>query len=199
MPTGLGPVMPDYGSGSVQLQNTGRIHPNMYNQTQQTYHPQVITPSVPTVRRNTDDVMRLIERYKILWQGLLCLKNDAATVQLHYIFGSSQMADRSLPKEQMMSTAGVSLPQLRIVQRMRLEPPQVETVQSKMFDSQQSCTMIALPCGRDEGDVHNQTASLRQRFIDYLASKQAAGIVNIPKRYVIIYLVYVSTCNTRCS
>ena len=94
------------------------------------------------------------------------------------------MADRSLPKDQMMSASGVNLPQLRIVQRMRLEPTQVETVQSKMFDPAQSCTMIALPCGRDEGDVHNQTHSLRQRFIDYLASKQAAGIVNIPRRSV---------------
>ena len=78
-----------------------------------------------------------------------------------------------------MTQSGVSLPQLRIVQRMRLEQPQLESVQSKMFDSTQSCTMIALPCGRDQADVQFQTQSLRQRFIDYLASKQAAGIVNI--------------------
>ena len=90
------------------------------------------------------------------------------------------MADRSLPKEQ-FPAAGVSLPNLRIAQRMRLEPAQIETVRAKMYDANQSCTMIALPCGRDEADVHNQTNSLRQKFIDYLTSKQAAGIVNIDK------------------
>jgi len=85
MPTGLDPVMPNYGSIS-----TGRLHPNVYNLEQ--FQQQV--PAVPSVRRNTDDVMRLLERYKILWQGLLCLKNDSATVQLHYIYGSSNMAER---------------------------------------------------------------------------------------------------------
>ena len=59
---------------------------------------------------------------------------------------------------------------------------QVETVQNKMFDSQLSCTMIALPCGRDETDVHSQTQSLRSKFIDYLSAKAAAGIVNVTAR-----------------
>ena len=39
--------------------------------------------------------------------------------------------------------------------------------------------MIALPCGRDETDVHSQTQSLREKFIEYLGTKNAAGIVNI--------------------
>lgn len=49
-----------------------------------------------------------------------------------------------------------------------------------MYDEQQSCTMIALPCGRDENDVHSQTESLRSKFIEYLSAKAAAGIVNVP-------------------
>ena len=71
--------------------------------------------------------MRLIERYHIMWQGMLCLKNDSATVQLHFISGSRQMAESSLPDQpQVQSPSGVSLPQLRIIQRMRLEQPQVK-------------------------------------------------------------------------
>ena len=56
---------------------------------------------------------------------------------------------RSLPKEQMGHSGVVDLAQLRIVQRMRLESPQLESVQSKMFDQAQSCTMLALPCDRE--------------------------------------------------
>ena len=83
-------------------------------------------PSGPSPEQRQMDVMRLIERYHIMWQGMLCLKNDSATVQLHFISGSRQMAESSLPDQpQVQSPSGVSLPQLRIIQRMRLEQPQV--------------------------------------------------------------------------
>merc|ERR1719436_291251 len=60
------------------------------------------------------DVVRLIERYRIMWQGMLCLKNDSATVQLHFIWGSNRMAEMSLPDSPLIrSPAGVNLPQLR--------------------------------------------------------------------------------------
>ena len=80
--------------------------------------------------------------------------------------------------------SAVSLPQLRIGQRMRLEPTQLDQVRSKMFDNTASCTLIALPCGRDEGDVRDQTSALGRKFIEYLKVKQAAGIVNINQRCV---------------
>merc|ERR1711918_67851 len=55
------------------------------------------------------DVMRLIERYHIMWQGMLCLKNDSATVQLHFISGSRTMAEHSLPDQPTIeSPSGVS-------------------------------------------------------------------------------------------
>lgn len=88
-------------------------------------------PSGPSPEQRQMDVMRLIERYHIMWQGMLCLKNDSATVQLHFISGSRQMAESSLPDQpQVQSPSGVSLPQLRIIQRMRLEQPQVILNQS---------------------------------------------------------------------
>ena len=73
-------------------------------------------------------MVRLIERYRIMWQGMLCLKHDSATVQLHFIWGSNRMAEMSLPDSPLIrSPAGVNLPQLRIIQRMRLDLPQVKT------------------------------------------------------------------------
>lgn len=40
------------------------------------------------------------------------------------------------------------------------------------------CILLALPCGRDHADVLQQSNNLKNGFINYLQSKQAAGIVN---------------------
>ena len=72
---------------------------------------------------------------------------------------------------------------------MRLEPTQLDQVRSKMFDNTASCTLIALPCGRDEGDVRDQTSALGKKFIEYLKLKQAAGIVNINQRYAVLCIL----------
>lgn len=42
------------------------------------------------------------------------------------------------------------------------------------------CLLLALPCGRDQDDVLNQTQALRTAFINYLQAKLAAGIINVP-------------------
>lgn len=42
------------------------------------------------------------------------------------------------------------------------------------------CLLLALPCGLDQEDVHNQTHALKTGFITYLQAKQAAGIINVP-------------------
>jgi SPOC domain len=41
------------------------------------------------------------------------------------------------------------------------------------------CVLLALPCGFDYSDVLRQTENLQVSFINYLRSKQAAGIINI--------------------
>lgn len=41
------------------------------------------------------------------------------------------------------------------------------------------CLLLALPCGRDAGDVRNQTHILKTSLISYLLQKQAAGIINV--------------------
>lgn len=42
------------------------------------------------------------------------------------------------------------------------------------------CLLLALPCGRDQEDVLDQTQALTSGFITYLQAKQAAGIINVP-------------------
>ncbi|XP_006866478.1 PREDICTED: msx2-interacting protein [Chrysochloris asiatica] len=119
------------------------------------------------------DMVQLLKKYPIVWQGLLALKNDTAAVQLHFVSGNNVLAHRSLP----LSEGG---PPLRIAQRMRLEASQLEGVARRMTVETDYCLLLALPCGRDQEDVVDQTESLKAAFITYLQAKQAAGIINVP-------------------
>jgi hypothetical protein len=109
-----------------------------------------------------------------MWQGHLTLKNESAAVQLHFLSGNVQLAKGSLPG----SGDGQS-PALRIAQRMRLEQTQLEGVQRRMQNDSEHCLLLALPCGRDAGDVRTQTHALKNSLISYLLQKQAAGIINV--------------------
>ncbi|KAM4563679.1 msx2-interacting protein [Odontesthes bonariensis] len=119
------------------------------------------------------DMVQLLKKYPIVWQGMLALKNDQAAVQLHFVSGNTVLSQRSLPPPE-----GGSL--LRIVQRMRLEASQLDSVARRMTVENDYCLLLALPCGRDQDDVLGQTQALKSGFITYLQAKQAAGIINVP-------------------
>ncbi|XP_018606810.1 msx2-interacting protein-like isoform X2 [Scleropages formosus] len=119
------------------------------------------------------DTVQLLTKYPIVWQGLLALKNDTAAVQLHFVSGNNVLAHRSLPPPE-------GGPLLRIAQRMRLEASQLEGVARRMTVESDYCLLLALPCGRDQEDVLNQTHALKGGFITYLQAKLAAGIINVP-------------------
>ncbi|XP_042199658.1 msx2-interacting protein isoform X3 [Callorhinchus milii] len=138
--------------------------------------PQSLTkqePQQPTSSQRPMDMVQLLTKYPIVWQGLLALKNDTAAVQLHFVSGNNVLAHRSLP-------APEGGPPLRIAQRMRLEVTQLEGVARRMTVETDYCLLLALPCGRDQEDVVSQTESLKAGFISYLQLKQAAGIINVP-------------------
>ncbi|XP_061552591.1 msx2-interacting protein isoform X2 [Phycodurus eques] len=119
------------------------------------------------------DMVQLLTKYPIMWQGLLALKNEQAAVQLHLVSGNTFLAQCSLPPLE-------GGPLLRIVQRMRLEASQLDSVARRMTVENDYCLLLALPCGRDQDDVLSQTQALKSGFITYLQAKQAAGIINVP-------------------
>ncbi|XP_055614579.1 protein split ends-like [Uranotaenia lowii] len=133
--------------------------------------PSGLSGSAPTP---SDSLDALLQRYPVMWQGLLALKNDQAAVQMHFVHGNPGVAGSSLP-----SNGDGTTPPLRIAQRMRLEPAQIDGVARKMQMDQEHCMLLALPCGRDRMDVLQQQNNLQTGFITYLQQKQAAGIVNI--------------------
>ncbi|VTJ90523.1 Hypothetical predicted protein [Marmota monax] len=119
------------------------------------------------------DMVQILKKYPIVWQGLPALKNNTAAVQLHFVSGNNVLAHQSLP----LSEGG---PPLRITQRKWLEASQLEGVARRMTVKTDYCLLLALPCGRDQEDVVSQTESLKAAFITYLQAKQAAGIINVP-------------------
>ncbi|RUS87907.1 hypothetical protein EGW08_004323, partial [Elysia chlorotica] len=116
------------------------------------------------------------QRFPVMWQGGLALKNESSYVQMHFIAGNRRLPSQALPQP---LPNGV-LPPLRISQRMRLEHSQLDGVAKRMQCEDDYCILIAVACGRDEHDINHQTRSLNDGFITYLLSKQAAGIVNVP-------------------
>ena len=54
------------------------------------------------------------------------------------------------------------------------------TLLSVLKGESEFCLLLALPCGRDQDDVLNQTQTLKAAFINYLQAKLAAGIINVP-------------------
>ncbi|XP_058981547.1 protein split ends isoform X2 [Musca domestica] len=137
-------------------------------------HPAVAHGQVPPPPQ-ADSLLTLLQRYPVMWQGLLALKTDQAAVQMHFVFGNPHVARASLP-----CNSDGSTPPLRIAQRMRLEQTQLEGVAKKMQFENEHCMLLALPCGRDHADVLQQSRNLQSGFITYLQQKMAAGIVNIP-------------------
>ncbi|XP_044523720.1 msx2-interacting protein isoform X2 [Gracilinanus agilis] len=145
--------------------SSGLPRPEPHSVLKQEFSPQPVS-------QRPVDMVQLLKKYPIVWQGLLALKNDTAAVQLHFVSGNNVLAHRSLP------TSEVG-PPLRIAQRMRLEASQLDGVARRMTVETDYCLLLALPCGRDQEDVVNQTESLKAAFITYLQTKQAAGIINV--------------------
>lgn len=47
------------------------------------------------------------------------------------------------------------------------------------MDEHSYIALICLSCGPSKEDIKNQSELLKERFVDYLESKQAAGICNV--------------------
>lgn len=89
---------------------------------------QMATPPIASqVPPHADTLTRLLDRYPLMWQGLLALKTEQAAVQMHFVHGNKKIAKASLP-----INADHTTPPLRIAQRMRLEPSQIDGVARKM-------------------------------------------------------------------
>jgi hypothetical protein len=76
---------------------------------------------------------------------------------------------------------------------MRLDEIQLDGVQKRMQMSNDHCILIAQPNGLTPDEICSEQNRLKNRFIQYLIEKQAAGIVNILLPGVIqpVYIVHI--------
>lgn len=121
------------------------------------------------------------QRYPIVWQGHIIVKSQEAAVQIHYIAGDKNLASERLPIKG-TSDADASrglLAALKIKDRLRINAQHLDNLNSRMMDEQGYCMLVALPCGRNSDDLNKQTTALKSKFIDYLAEKHVAGIINL--------------------
>ncbi|EDV23900.1 uncharacterized protein TRIADDRAFT_6458, partial [Trichoplax adhaerens] len=116
-----------------------------------------------------------LQRYPLVWQGVLMLKNDTVVVQMYLLCGSKAIATESLS----VHCKDGKISPLKIAQRMKLEASQLENVSKRMQNDKEFCLLLALPCGRDFTEMQKQTHALQASFVSYLQQKEAAGIINI--------------------
>ncbi|XP_062506144.1 msx2-interacting protein-like isoform X3 [Corticium candelabrum] len=157
-----------------QAQQTQFFDPSSVYQTSLT---QMNASTAFVQQQALDPVQSLLQRYPVVWQGFLALKDHQIAVQMHHLAGNRLMADMCLPHAPVSMPTVV--PQLKIGQRMKLEPAQLDVMTKRMQSETEHCLLLALPCGRDPLDVHYQTKAMGIKFINYLQEKQAAGIINI--------------------
>lgn len=70
----------------------------------------------------------MLQKYPVVWQGLLTLKNEMCAVQMQFVGGNRSHLPHVLPAQTSVGTA----PQLKIMQRMRMEQAQLEGVTRRM-------------------------------------------------------------------
>ncbi|XP_058229691.1 msx2-interacting protein isoform X3 [Hemibagrus wyckioides] len=174
MYTNLRPVHSQFPENSPMgiSQSPRNITPSQGSQESDHNQAQTENP-VEHVGHQQINMVQLLTKYPIVWQGLLALKNETAAVQLHFVCGNKSLGLRSLPVPE-------TGPPLRIVQRMRLETQQLEGVARRMTGESEFCLLLAMPCGLNQEDVVTQTQVLKSAFINYLKAKLAAGIINVP-------------------
>ncbi|KAA3679585.1 uncharacterized protein DEA37_0005555 [Paragonimus westermani] len=124
-------------------------------------------------------------------QGLLSLKNEEVYVQMHFLGGNRDLLKDCMGviAEQNVTSADpeTSLSQpLKIVQRMRLEPSQLDGVQRKLRQVTDFCMCLTLATASPqtaEVSVLNEKVRMNHvlcdGFIKYLVDKCAAGIINV--------------------
>ncbi|VDM62234.1 unnamed protein product [Angiostrongylus costaricensis] len=121
-----------------------------------------------------------LKRFPVVWQGTLAMKHSETTVQMHLVYGSVEMLMRCLGDANADAKNAVVI---RVNQRMRLEHAQVQVagMVAKMSDAGRFACMICLPCGPSRDEIITNSDIFRTAFIEYFASKQAAGIAVMPQ------------------
>lgn len=117
------------------------------------------------------------QRLRQVWLGDLLLKNSSFSTSLHLLEGDTAMIAGLLLK----GSTGKQVSQLKISQRLRLDPPKLDEVSRRIKAAgPDGCSvLLAVPGKPDDGDANSSERPLKN-LVSYLKQKEAAGIVSLP-------------------
>lgn len=126
-----------------------------------------------SVARNLTDISR---KCITLWEGSLILKSSLFPAKLYLTDGDSDIVDSLMRDEDGKHN-------LRITQRLRLDPPKLEDVQKRITSSSSHAIFLGLPSSTaaivsDDVTAGVQTRPLRN-LVSYLKQKEAAGVISL--------------------
>ncbi|XP_057703125.1 RNA-binding protein 15-like [Corythoichthys intestinalis] len=129
-----------------------------------------------------DDVSGRTSAQKLshVWQGVLLLKNSSFPTALHLLEGDMAVVSRLLQE----GSKDVQASQLKISQRLRMEPPKLEEVSRRIKAAGPGgySVLLAVPVKSDDAPPDGKDSMERplKNLVSYLKQKEAAGIVSLP-------------------
>ncbi|XP_075168629.1 RNA-binding protein spenito [Haematobia irritans] len=127
--------------------------------------------SLATARSLTD----VARKCTVIWQGALILKSSLFPAKFHLTDGDADIVESLMRDEEGKHN-------LRITQRLRLDPPKLEDVQKRISSSSSHAIFLGLAGSTvtsntsEDGSV--QTRPLRN-LVSYLKQKEAAGVISL--------------------
>jgi RNA-binding protein 15 len=119
----------------------------------------------------------LARKCDVMWTGGLVLKNSLFPAKFHLTDGETDIVD-TLLKEQSARN------QLRITQRLRLDPPKLDDVSKRMAGA--SAHGIFLALAASISSITPEDASVQARpmrnLVAYLKQKEAAGVISLTNK-----------------
>ncbi|KAF4526006.1 hypothetical protein B566_EDAN000798 [Ephemera danica] len=111
---------------------------------------------------------------EVTWSGALILKNSLFPAKFHLSDGDTDIVDSLLKDEE-------GKHQLRITQRLRLDPPKLDDVAKRISTSSAHAIFLGLAGSSTNTvseDTNVQTRPLRN-LVSYLKQKEAAGVISL--------------------
>jgi RNA-binding protein 15 len=113
----------------------------------------------------------------MVWNGVLSLKNSAFVVDMHLVTGSP-----SLVSMLMCNSKLVKFSNLKLTQRLRMEPSKLDEVRRRIhLSSGDWCVMLAVtsPTNTEILEPGMQERPIKN-LVSYLRQKEAAGVLSLP-------------------
>ncbi|XP_063712597.1 uncharacterized protein LOC134840602 isoform X2 [Symsagittifera roscoffensis] len=121
----------------------------------------------------TSNLYTMFNKLQNIWEGTVELKNSQAQMNLRFLGGNVALA-----------VGALHTTTLNINQRMTLEEQELEGLTRNLLNEGDYCVMLGLPHGPDPTQIYTSNKVLHLEVAKYLQHKEAAGIINIPHKYM---------------